>query len=1089
MRIKRNKKIPQNLEDFVHSINTMKTKNKVQASEKNTQKVNKHVGGGNRGEQSQDESVFGSKCRNEEIAESKRNECDGFDGNLSGDQFPPISAQKRNKNDVDNKDCLDNDAGGIEKGSSDCRKDDGVSEGSVSKPVNMNEIGYVTYNEAMYHLMRMWNKYGFMDILKNDEGVFFFKFQDEKGMDEVVSNGPWLVNNKAMFVQKWRTVKGIIALASSLRKPIIMDDMTAKMCAKGEGRLSFSRVLIEIDVGRELKKEIEVVNKESKCHDKFTKKIQVEGEVNVAHKEDVMLNAEKPFTIVHNRRENFTRENQNKNKWNGYNGYNGKNINRRYYRAQNRYYNGNGNNGRWDYRKKQDTTKGSTSGGDNRDEIHKIKESVNDAEYSSYNRFTLLNELVREEELVPSVAQRKIVDEYMNKEKDESGIGNQGWSKEMERYYRDRKELFDATKDLEQDEDVECDIHNEEEFGKRNELWKDLGSQKIITNGEPWVTLGDFNVTLKVEEHSNRSSIPSNEMNEYAETLKKLDRILISEAFMDKFQTANGMFLPYLISDHSPTILRLPNGMAKRKKDFRFSNFVTDKKEFSPIVKKAWEVEVEGHMMYKVSRDSLKNIQAEVDKYPHNEDIKVKSCKILSEYYEAMKDENNLLMQKAKIEWLKDGYRNTEFFHKIVKGRMHKGRIVSVCNEKGERFENDQVAEQFVKHFQWFLGKKDVVTEMPKDKIVFPNKLSIEETIKMCKNVSEVEVKNVMFEIEDSKAPDLMSAFIAGRQITENILLAQELFKGYYRKQKIKKVAFKIDLQKAYDTINWDFLRVVLEKFGFPEKMVKWITVCVSTTMFSININGEREGYFIGGRGLRQGDPMSPYLFTLVMEAFNLIMRKNINDTKEFKYHQGCQKLGITHLCFADDLLVFCHGDHKPVNVIKKALEEFSSYSGLKANMSKSTVFFGGLTNAKQESILDIVPFAIERLPVRYLGVPLLTKKINATDCKPLVEKVKYRVPDWRNKAISYSGRLQLIAYVLRIFVVPREIDKREGKGPICDIVTTREIYEANLNIDTNMAELVTKYEGTWPEGWSNEYPILNQSGISHLEGIWRKYT
>ncbi|GKF15501.1 hypothetical protein Tco_0056963, partial [Tanacetum coccineum] len=74
-----------------------------------------------------------------------------------------------------------------------------------------------------------------------------------------------------------------------------------------------------------------------------------------------------------------------------------------------------------------------------------------------------------EEELVPSVAQRKIVDEYMNKEKDESGIGNQGWSKEIERYYRDRKELFDATKDLEQDEDVECDIHNEEEFGKRNE--------------------------------------------------------------------------------------------------------------------------------------------------------------------------------------------------------------------------------------------------------------------------------------------------------------------------------------------------------------------------------------------------------------------------------------------------------------------------------------------------------------------------------------------------------------------------------------------------------------------------------------------
>ncbi|GJU06174.1 RNA-directed DNA polymerase, eukaryota, reverse transcriptase zinc-binding domain protein, partial [Tanacetum coccineum] len=148
--------------------------------------------------------------------------------------------------------------------------------------------------------------------------------------------------------------------------------------------------------------------------------------------------------------------------------------------------------------------------------------------------------------------------------------------------------------------------------------------------------------------------------------------------------------------------------------------------------------------------------------------------------------------------------------------------------------------------------------------------------------------------------PDRVSEF-------RPIACYNELFKGYYRKQKIKKVAFKIDLQKAYDTIKWDFLRVVLEQFGFPKKMVKWIMVCVSTTKFSININEEREGYFSGGRGLRQGDPMSPNLFTLVIEAFNLILRRHINDTKEFKYHQGCQKLGITHLCFADDLLVFCH--------------------------------------------------------------------------------------------------------------------------------------------------------------------------------------
>ncbi|GKA59909.1 RNA-directed DNA polymerase, eukaryota, reverse transcriptase zinc-binding domain protein [Tanacetum coccineum] len=274
------------------------------------------------------------------------------------------------------------------------------------------------------------------------------------------------------------------------------------------------------------------------------------------------------------------------------------------------------------------------------------------------------------------------------------------------------------------------------------------------------------------------------------------------------------------------------------------------------------------------------------------------------------------------------------------------------------------------------------------------------------------------------------SAFVAGRQITDNILLSQELFRGYNRKQKQKKVAFKIDLQKAYDTISWEFLKNILLKFGFPSKMVNWIMTCVSTTKFSISINGDRVGYFQGGRGLRQGDPMSPYLFTLVMEVLNLIVVKNIEDNGDFKYHYGCKKLKITHLCFADDLLMFCHGDGSSVETIRNSLEEFSNYSGLKANMNKSTVFFGGMTEAEQRLILDTVPFPIGRLPVRYLGVPLITKKISATDCKPLVEKVRNRVMDWRNRSLSYAGRVQLIESVLSsmhvywasVFLLPKNV-------------------------------------------------------------------
>nr|GEW79770.1 hypothetical protein [Tanacetum cinerariifolium] len=604
----------------------------------------------------------------------------------------------------------------------------------------------------------------------------------------------------------------------------------------------------------------------------------------------------------------------------------------------------------------------------------------------------------------------------------------------MKRYYKDRKELFDATKEMEIEEGVEEGIQDKEEFGLMEEISGEEGNALTKNRGNP-----------------------------KCKTLKKLNQIMLNEAFMEKFPASHGIFLPYLISDHSPAVLKLPNGIMKRRKAFRFLNFVTDKKEFLLNVNESWKIEINGHMMYKVVKtmklmkpmlnslsrkngnifervaklkDCLKECQVEVDRYPHDENIKTKSCKVLNEYYKAMNDENSLLMQKEKVEWLKDGDRNTKFFHKIIK-----------------------------------------VTSFPTDKIMFPNKLSSDEAQRMCSGVSEVEIKNAMFDIEDSKAlgpngftgrfyksawsiigkdmyKDIQEFFVTGKILGEVnatlISLVPKLkipnkvsdfrpiacFNVLYKciskivtnriKRVLGKVAFKIDLQKAYDTIDWSFLKVILEHFGFRGKMVDWIMVCVSTTKFSININGERKGYFNGGRGLRQGYPI-------------IIMGRNIGKTKEFKYHHGCRKLQITHLCFVDDLLVFCHRDIKSVSTIKEALEEFSSYSGLRANMNKSTMFFGGMTIAEQNVILDIIPFANRRLPIRYLGVPLITKKINATDCKPLIDKVKSRVTDWKNKALSYSGRLQLINSILII------------------------------------------ENGNWPEGWENEYPILKSYKFPRL--------
>ncbi|GJS75909.1 RNA-directed DNA polymerase, eukaryota, reverse transcriptase zinc-binding domain protein [Tanacetum coccineum] len=653
-------------------------------------------------------------------------------------------------------------------------------------------------------------------------------------------------------------------------------------------------------------------------------------------------------------------------------------------------------------------------------------------------------------------------------------------------------------------------VYASNSYIERRKLWRELGNQKIISNGVPWCILGDFNVSLKVEEHSNGSSTITNEMNEFLEviqdievedilssgfhytwtksrmnpkckTLKKLDRIMINEDFMEKFPSSHGIFLPYLISDHSPAVLKIPKGMVKRKKSFRFSNFVTEKKEFLPTVKRVWDTDIDGHMMYKVVkklklmkhslnnlswengnifdrvinlRNRLKESQARVNSNPHDEEIKDESGKILNEYYEALKDENSLLMQKAKIEWLRDGDRNTSFFHKIIKGRKHKGRIMSVCNEKGDRFENEKVAEQFVMHFQEFLGKKDLVTEFPTDLMMFPNKLSSDEAFCLSRDVNEVEVKNAMFDINDAKAPG----------------------------------------PDGYTT---------------------------STTKFSININGEREGYFSGGRGLRQGDPMSPYLFTLIMEVFSLILERNIDRNNEFKYHHGCKNLKITHLCFADNLLVFCHGDIKSVSIIKEALEEFGNYSGLKANMiTCENVIYdinkllkgflwgqGELTKGKAKVSWDSIckPKELGGLGIKDLKLwneVLLVKQLWNVISKKNTMWVKWVISEnlkgkniWEanakvNISVGWKEILKLRDKIRKHVLwrigddnsVNALYDNWNTVGPLNEIVTSREIYEACMNIDYTVAQLTMSEEGKWPNGWEDEYHILKMYKIPRLQ-------
>lgn len=184
--------------------------------------------------------------------------------------------------------------------------------------------------------------------------------------------------------------------------------------------------------------------------------------------------------------------------------------------------------------------------------------------------------------------------------------------------------------------------------------------------------------------------------------------------------------------------------------------------------------------------------------------------------------------------------------------------------------------------------------------------------------------------------------FVLGRFIHDNTILAQELIRGYGQKSISARCIIKIDLQKAYDSISWAFVEQILQAYGFPSLFVDWIITCLSSVSYRININGCLTDTFDEKKGLRQGDPISPFLFVLSMDYLSMMM-KRLAVQEQFKFHPQCDLLQITHLTFADDLLFFSKGNVHSVSVLLEVFDSFSITSGLKANRNKCEIYFGGV--------------------------------------------------------------------------------------------------------------------------------------------------
>ena len=279
--------------------------------------------------------------------------------------------------------------------------------------------------------------------------------------------------------------------------------------------------------------------------------------------------------------------------------------------------------------------------------------------------------------------------------------------------------------------------------------------------------------------------------------------------------------------------------------------------------------------------------------------------------------------------------------------------------------------------------------------------------------------------------PDIISpsqsAFVQGRSIADNVLITQDLMLNYHRDIGPPRCALKVDIMKAYDTVSWDCILSILSCMGTPTHLLKCIMSCITTPSFSISINGELAGFFASKRGLRQGDPLSSFLFILAMEAFSRSLAVAAN-RQGFQFHPRCKEINLTHLCFADDMFLFFGGTHSSVQVFMDELSRFASFSGLQVNKQKSAIFLAGVSDEVRNDLLNATGYSLGRFPMRYLGVPLISTRLTHSDFMPLIQRITARVQSWTSNSLSYAGRLQLIASVLysiqlywcSLFIIPK---------------------------------------------------------------------
>ncbi|XP_077228465.1 uncharacterized protein LOC143861422 [Tasmannia lanceolata] len=477
---------------------------------------------------------------------------------------------------------------------------------------------------------------------------------------------------------------------------------------------------------------------------------------------------------------------------------------------------------------------------------------------------------------------------------------------------------------------------------------------------------------------------------------------------------------------------------------------------------KDWNREVFGRIDIQVPiiRKSLLKIQASIEKEPASHHLIEQEAQIRDDLLKYTSLEESFLKQKSRAQWLQLGDSNSKFFYSHLKTAAVPDPIRTlnvgeadflttpitseeikdvVWKSNGDKSSGpDGFNASFYRSFWYLLGDEFIaaiknffksgkllksvnatfLSLIPKGPDTFSpshyRPISLYNFL--YKTITKILANRLRSVISNLICPS-QSAFIRGRQIQDNILLTHDLLHRFHLPSPSPAMCLKINLAKAFDNVNRQALLSFMAKQGFNSTWLGWIEECILHSSFSILVNGSPQGYFNFSNGLRQGDPLSPLLFSISMEMLSVLL-DNAYSSNTLSTPFSQDTLAITHLLFADDLMLFAMGTASNATILSSCLTMFHRISGMEANHSKSEIYFRGTTLRDKLDILQILGFNEGSLPIRYLGLPLFTSRLTVSDCAPLITKVRTRIVSWASKSLSQASRIELVKTVLNSFMI-----------------------------------------------------------------------